>query len=152
MYIDDLILVTNASRKTTWNINLCLSIYRQFTSQHPNSNKSKIFFPSWFNKRIAKSIFSIMNFKTGSFPFIYLGILISPKRLVVFLFKHLLDKLDKTFSAWNHSKMLAAGKTVLINSSLMSITLYYLFVYLVHDIVLDGSFGRVMAIEVASIL
>lgn len=46
MYVDDLIIVTQASRNTAHNINLCLSIYSNLTSQHSNLAKSEIYFPS----------------------------------------------------------------------------------------------------------
>lgn len=86
MYADDLILVSRATRSCARNIHLCLSIYVNLTGERPNDYKSKIFFPSWFNKRVASSICAILCFSPASFPFIYLGVQISPRKLHVALF------------------------------------------------------------------
>ncbi|XP_039129019.1 uncharacterized protein LOC120265197 [Dioscorea cayenensis subsp. rotundata] len=138
MYADDLILVTHATRKTARNINLCFSIYDRLTSQRANKSKSDIYFPSRFNHRLRLSICRILGFTTGSFPFTYLGISISPKRLALSNFSRMLDKTERILSNWSHSKISMAGKTILINSILMSIPVYYLSVYPVPDSVLDG--------------
>lgn len=73
MYVDDLILITSASRKTARNVNLCLDIYHHLTGQKPNLNKAEIFFSIWLNKRVSDRISSILNFKQGNYPFKYLG-------------------------------------------------------------------------------
>lgn len=79
MYADDLILITQATRKYDRNINLCFSIYEWLTSQRANKIKSEIYFPSRFNCRLGRSICNILSFNPGSFLLTYLGILISPK-------------------------------------------------------------------------
>lgn len=63
MYADDLVLITQASRRVARNIKLCLHIYSTLPGQHSNLNKYGIFFQVWFNKWVAKSICSILNFK-----------------------------------------------------------------------------------------
>lgn len=90
------------------------------------------------NKKLKFSIRNILNFKYGAFPFKYLGVLISPKHLAQPVIHSMLDKINSTISFWNHSRISKAGKTILINSSVMSTSLYYLSVYLVLDYVLDG--------------
>lgn len=138
MYVDNLILVTQASRKSSHNIRLCLCIYQCLTSQRANSIKSEIYFPTRFNKRLQKSITVILQFKNGAFPLNYLGILVAPKRLALSQFNTMLDKIRKTITLWNHSKLSTAGKTILINSSILSTLLYYLSVYPVPNTILDA--------------
>lgn len=92
MYADDLILVTHASRKAASYINLYLAIYSSLTGQRPNLTKSQIFFPTQCNKHVSSSIYSILNLTPASFPFKYLGILISPNRIAASAFKHMVDK------------------------------------------------------------
>lgn len=46
MYADDLILITQASRKAAHSINLCLDMYSKLTSQCPNLSKSQIYLPT----------------------------------------------------------------------------------------------------------
>ncbi|XP_039138794.1 uncharacterized protein LOC120276131 [Dioscorea cayenensis subsp. rotundata] len=137
MYADDLILITHASRKTARNINLCLSMYERITGQKANKSKSELFFPSRFNCHLKKSICNILHFNSGSFPFKYLGIFVSPKRLALSNFSHMLDKTERALSFWKLSNISKAGKSVLINSVIMSIPMYYLSVYPVPDSFLD---------------
>lgn len=138
MYDDDLILITQASRKAARNINLCFSIYKRLTGQRVNKSKSDIHFPTRFNCRLRHSICQILGLRAGTFPFSYLGISISPKRLYLPTFANLLNKTEKLLSFWNHSYISMAGKTILINSILMSTPVYYLSVYPVPDTILNG--------------
>ncbi|XP_039120733.1 uncharacterized protein LOC120257304 [Dioscorea cayenensis subsp. rotundata] len=90
--------------------------------QKANNTKSEIFFPTRFNKRLQKSI---------------VNILVAPKRLAIHHFNNMRDKIRRALSIWNHSKISAAGKTILINWSILSTPLYYLSVYPVPDSILD---------------
>lgn len=105
MYADDLVLITHATRAAAKNINLCLSTYSSLTGQHPNLSKSQIFFSSWFNKHVTKRIRSILNLKPASFPFTYLGILISPNKLVAASFKPMVDRIRHTCCRWANLKL-----------------------------------------------
>lgn len=49
----------------------------------------------------------------------------------------MLEKIDRIIANWNKSKISPVGKAILINSSPLSIPLYYLFVYPISDVVLD---------------
>lgn len=133
IYTDDLILVSQASRGTTQNINLCLSIYGKLIGQIPNSSKSAVYFPSWFNKWVSKAIFSIFAFPATTFPITYLRILVSPKRLALAVFNTMIAKIQYLCSRWRHLHLSSAAKVVLINSSLLSVPTYYLSVYPIHD-------------------
>lgn len=98
MYADDQILVTQDSRKSACNIRFCFNICECLTGQKANSNKSAIYFPTRFNKSLLKSTYNILNFKAESFPFTYLGILISLKRLTLSHFSSMLEKIERTIS------------------------------------------------------
>ena len=125
MYVDDLILVSNASRRTARNIKLCLSIYASLTGQHSNNSKSVIYFPDWFNKRVANSIRNNLNIDIGHFPFNNLGVLISHKKLAVAHFQAMVDKVNKIIGFWRRSNLSRTSKIILINSSLIAIPVYY---------------------------
>lgn len=60
------------------NITFCLNLYTNLSGQKPNLSKSAIYLPSWFNKRVSKSIASILGINIGNFPFTYLGVLSLP--------------------------------------------------------------------------
>ena len=81
MYADDLILISHATRRIARNIKFCLAIYAAMTGQYFNSSKSAIYFPEWFNRRVALSIKNILEMEIGHFPFKYLGVIISHKKL-----------------------------------------------------------------------
>lgn len=86
MYAYDLILITTATRKSARNIKLCLDLYASLTGQTTNLLKSNLYLPYWFNKKIAKSIATILTINLGNYPFTYLGILITYKKLAVLVF------------------------------------------------------------------
>lgn len=78
-----------------------------------------------------------MSFKIGSFPFTYLGILITPKKLAISHFESVITRIEKLIANWKNLHLSPVGKAILINSSIMSIPLYYLSVYPIPDTILD---------------
>lgn len=137
MYADDLILITQATRTVSRTINSCLSIYSSLTDQRPNLSKSQVFFPSWFNKHVLKRICSIIKLKPASFPFTYLDVLISPKKLAVASFKPMVGRISHTCSRWANLKLSPTTKTILINSSFLSISTYALSMYPIPETTLS---------------
>ncbi|XP_039119158.1 uncharacterized protein LOC120255390 [Dioscorea cayenensis subsp. rotundata] len=136
MFADDLVIISQASHKSARFIKLCFDFYGKISGQVPNASKSAIYFPSWANKRVANRICSILNFSAGSFPFKYLGILISAKWLVRSTFDVITDNIKGRCSRWMHSKLSPTAKAVLINSSLLSLPIYYLSMYPIYDSIL----------------
>ncbi|XP_039119935.1 uncharacterized protein LOC120256290 [Dioscorea cayenensis subsp. rotundata] len=137
MFADDLILVTQASRRAARGINQCLNVYGFLTGQRPNFAKSHIFFPTWCNKHVSSRIRAILNLTQASFPFKYLGILISPKRLAVSTFKPMIDKIRLQCNRWSNFNLSSAAKATLINYSLLSIPTYTLSVYTIPEVVIS---------------
>lgn len=85
-----------------------------------------------------KNFSSILNFKIGNFPFTYLGIMISPKRLSLNLFRPMVSYISNTIAVWNHNSISKASRVILINSFNLSVPLYYLSSYLLLDNILDS--------------
>lgn len=137
MYADDLVLITQATRRVARNVNLCLSIYSFLTGQNPNLNKSSVYFPKWLNGKLGRGISKILGFSIGSFPFTYLGIAISPTRLLVSHFSQMVSYFQNLTSFWKKLHILTAGKLILINSALLSIPSYTLAVCHIPDTILD---------------
>lgn len=138
MYANDLILASKATRKIDRNCNLYLSIYSKLTGQHPNYSKSIVLFPSWVSKWFVKSIFSILNFRIGSFPFTYVGVMITPKRIKISPIKPMVSHISNITNVWNHSNFSKAWRMVMINSTILSIPNYYMSTYPVPDCILDS--------------
>lgn len=72
MYADDLVLITQATRRVARNVNLCLSIYSFLTGQNPNLNKSSVYFPKWLNGKLGRGISKILGFSIGGIFSFYL--------------------------------------------------------------------------------
>lgn len=92
MFVDDLIIITNASRSAARNCEFYLDIYCYLTGQKANLVKSTIHVSSRCNSKIISSFKSLQGIKMSSFPFKYLGVLISPKRLTVHQCQYLVDR------------------------------------------------------------
>ncbi|XP_039135720.1 uncharacterized protein LOC120273142 [Dioscorea cayenensis subsp. rotundata] len=138
MFADDLLIISKASRQSARNILFCLNLYASISGQNPNLNKSALFLPSWFNRKISKSIALILNIKVGNFPFTYLGAPISPFRLPVHQFRSLVNNAEAAISKWNHSPISQAGRITLINSSIFSLPVYFLSIFHLPDSILDS--------------
>lgn len=161
MYLDDLILVSQASRRVASNIKLCLNIYGNLTGQIPNSSKLSIYFPSWFNTRVSKSICSILAFPISNFSITYLGIMVSPKRLAVVVFNNMIAKIRNLYSRWKNLHLSNFAKVVLINSSLLSMLFQPITYQFISSMIqpsmkstnsLEASFGTKVGIEISSTL
>lgn len=107
---------------------------------------------------MAKSIQHYLDFRIGRFRFTYLGIQIVPRRIRVNHFNPMVAKVSNTIASWTKGKISSAGKTTLINSSILASPAYYFSVYRLPDPLLTlssnwlrSSFGLEMVIVVASI-
>lgn len=138
MFADDLILISRASRQSARNLLFCLNLYASISGQVPNLLKSAIFLPSWFNKRVSKSISSILGIKLGNFSFTYLGAPISPNRLPARHFRPLIDNTISTINNWSHSQISQAGRIVLINSNIFALPVYLLSIFYLPNLILDS--------------
>lgn len=86
---------------------------------------------------MTRSINDILRISISSCPFVYLGVLISHKRLALAHFQFMIDKVNRSVGGWSRSRISKAGRVVLINSFLLATLVYYLSVYPVPDSVLD---------------
>lgn len=64
--------------------------------------------------------------------------MISPKRLSLNLFRPMVSYISNTIVVWNHNSISKASRVILINSSNLSVPLYYLSSYLLLDNILDS--------------
>lgn len=64
--------------------------------------------------------------------------MISPKRLSLNLFRPMVSYISNTIAVWNHNSISKASRVILINSSNLSVPLYYLSSYLLLDNILDS--------------
>lgn len=138
LFADDLTIITKASRAVAKSYLLGLDIFGDLIGQKPNPKKSVIYFTTWLNKTICKSISQILNMQFGKFLFNYLWATISPNRLPLSTFQGLINRGNKAIRSWSHLPLSYAGKAILINSFLLTIPNYALSYYLVPIIILDN--------------
>lgn len=77
-------------------------------------------------KLLKPSISRNLRIKLGQFPFTYLGIPISTKKLLVNQFNSLPIRVKITIQSWNHSSISLAGSVVFLNRIIFSTILNYL--------------------------
>lgn len=83
MFADDIIFVIKAFSNSARNCVLCLIFIKTLLVSGPTfTNQPSLFLPGII-KKLANSISRILGINLGNFPFTYLGIPISPRRLTI---------------------------------------------------------------------
>jgi hypothetical protein len=85
---------------------------------------------------IAIGYAELFNWQTGHFPMKYLGVPISASRLDVVDWAKMEEKPAKKLGTWQGSSLSIAGRTTLINSSLINSTIYHMSMYLLPKTVI----------------
>ena len=96
-----------------------------------------------------------LGFKIDKFLFTYLGILVTPTKLRVSHFQHMISRIANCTTIWNHKLLSRAGRIILIHNVLMPNLVYYLSVYPILDTVLDSIFklvGNFFGLKMAIIM
>ena len=78
------------------------------------------------SEALATQYSDLFNCQIGTFPIKYLGVPVSPSKLHVADWTHLVEKNKKKLDIWKGSAMSIAGRTTLINSSLTSTFIYHM--------------------------
>ena len=111
------------------NLKLLLYLYELMSGLKINFDKSEVTMIHGDDSR--QLVFAeIFNCQTGSFPIKYLGVPVSPGRLLVKDWLSLEEKILKKLSAWKGSSLSMAGRITLINSSLYSTFIYHMSIYM----------------------
>lgn len=70
-------------------------------------------------------LLQVLQFPEGDFPIRYLGIPLSPKRLLIRDYEHLIHKMIGRIQAWSEKSLSYAGRLVLLKSVLNSIEQFW---------------------------
>ena len=89
------------------------------------------------SEALATQYSDLFNCQIGTFPIKYLGVPVSPSKLHVADWTHLVEKNKKKLDIWKGSAMSIAGRTTLINSSLSSSFIYHMSIYLLPKSVVN---------------
>ncbi|WOL07447.1 hypothetical protein Cni_G16188 [Canna indica] len=95
MFANDIILIIKANRKSITSVKYIFAKYELFTGQRVNFSKSKIFFPKHLSSSARLNICSSLGM---TFPFKYLGVMLSPRRPPPKTHEHLLALIGSKLS------------------------------------------------------
>jgi hypothetical protein len=79
------------------------------------------------------SIANMLNCARGVLPFKYLGFPISNRKLKVEAFSDIVDKMRRKLQPWKGKHLTSGGRLVLTNSSLSSMPIYMMSMYMLHE-------------------
>jgi hypothetical protein len=121
-YVDDTILCMKNDEEKARNIKLLLYMYEQMGGLKINFEKSEVLLIGGDNE-IALRYADFFNCQIGLFPIRYLGAPITASRLHVVDWARMEEKAAKKLDIWHGNSLSIAGRTTLINSSLINTTI-----------------------------
>jgi hypothetical protein len=135
-YADDTILFLEDDPVKAKGMKLVLSAFEKLSGLKINFHKSEIFcFGETKNK--TEEYVRLFGCKEEDFPFRYLGIPMSPKRLSNKDWRMVEERFQKKLSSWKGKLLTSGGRLVLINSVLSSLPLYMLSFFRIPKGVLE---------------
>ncbi|KAL9224822.1 hypothetical protein vseg_000822 [Gypsophila vaccaria] len=126
-FVDDLVMF---SRGDQVSITLLLSAFSSATGLTMNRTKSHIYF-NGVPRDIISHILATSGMSAGQFPFRYLGVPISSKKLFILDCEVLIDKVVARIRSWGARKLSYAGRVVLIKSVLSSLHSYWATIFVI---------------------
>ena len=146
-YADDTIVCLKDDLEVARNMKLLLYLYEMMSGLRINFAKSEVIlingdegkclqYAELFNCQIGYFSIMYLGVVIGYFPIMYLGV-VSPCRLHVRDWLPLVEKNEKKLEIWKGISLSIAGRTTLINSSLSSIFIYYMSMYLLPKTIVD---------------
>lgn len=127
LYADDALLFYKPDANQAQEIKIALTVFQQVSGLQINLNKSEALF-SGVNQDSAAQISAILGCQQKNFPFVYLGIPLSDKRLLRSAYLPLLHRISKRLEGWAAKFLSMAGRLILINSTLSSLPIYFMTV------------------------
>jgi len=135
-YADDTIICLEEDLEVARNMKLLLYLYEIMSGLKINFSKSEILLING-DDELEVQYSELFNCQIGHFPIKYLGVPVSPSKLHVADWAHLIEKNKKKLDVWKGSSLSIAGRTTLINSSLSSSFIYHMSLYLFPQSVVD---------------
>jgi hypothetical protein len=129
-YADDTIVCLEHNFEKARNVKLLLFMFEQMLGLKINFNKSEVLLLGGGGNDIAIKYVEIFNSNSSLFPLKYLGVPISTGRLHVVDWVKLEEKSAKKLDVWLGGPISYGGRTILINSSLTSSSIYHMSMFL----------------------
>jgi hypothetical protein len=128
-YANDTILCLEENMDKARNVKFMLYLFEQMSGLKINFDKSEIILIGDDNN-LAVQYVDLFNCQVGLFPMMYLGVPIALGRLHVIDWARLEEKYGKKLDIWQGGALSMAGRTTLINASLVNSTIYHMSMYL----------------------
>jgi hypothetical protein len=134
-FADDIILLSRGDRQFVACLCQQLISFGHISGLAINREKSSIYF-SGVGEQIKQVILQDTGFMEGLFPFHYLGVPLSPHRLLVSQYSPLLQKLESVVQCWQGKHLNYAGRVELIKSVLFGMMHFWLNIFPLPGIVI----------------
>jgi hypothetical protein len=136
-YADDTTVCLEHNLEKSRNVKLLLYMFEQMSGLKTNFDKGEVLLVGG-DDEIALSYAEILNCSTNHFPLTYLGVPISTGRLHVIDWVRLEEKAAKKLEVWKGGPMFYGGRTILVNSSLSSSSIYHMSMFLLPKITIKN--------------
>jgi hypothetical protein len=134
-FADDFLLLSRGDSSSVQCLLRQLSLFGKTSGLDINPQKSSIFFGG-VGAAQKQAILSMSGFSEGSFPFTYLGVPLSPHRLLASQFSPLLLDLKSSVQGWIDKYLTYAGRLELLRFVLFGKVQFWLNIFPIPDIVL----------------
>jgi hypothetical protein len=150
---DDTILFLDDNLEKAKGLKLVLSAFKKLSCIKINFHKSELFCFGETRDRSEEYV-ELFGCKEGEFPFRYLGISMSPRRLSNKDWRAVEKRFQKKLSSWKGKLLSSGGRLVLINSFLSSLPMFMMSFFRITKGVLEklnyyrsSFFGNAMSIK-----
>nr|CAD1820597.1 unnamed protein product [Ananas comosus var. bracteatus] len=123
-FADDMLLFFDGTTRSAAAIKVILDAFSAYSGLKINYQKSAVV-PINLTNSQASALADYLGCSTQAFPFIYLGLPLSPKRLRKADYVPLIEKLDNRLAGWKGLLLSRGGRLVLLNSTLSSVPTFF---------------------------
>jgi hypothetical protein len=135
-FADDILLLYPCDMASVNILLQQLHVFGESSGLVINAAKSSIYFAG-VSEDIKQAILNLSQFTEGSFPFKYLGVPLSPHRLLASQFSPLIHRLESTIQSWLGKFLSYAGRLELIKSVLHGMVQFWISIFRIPVVVIN---------------
>jgi Reverse transcriptase (RNA-dependent DNA polymerase) len=129
LYVDDTLLLVKPQIQQLQFLKVILRIFGEMSGLRINMQKSELLITSMREEQV-QSLAQVINCKHAMFPFKYLGLPLSDRKLQRQHYRLLVDNIQDRLPGWQASKLSTVGRLILINAVLSAKSIYFMSVFL----------------------